>query len=245
MTLFVRTWNASYEASPADSQNASQGATRIREVKEDISARLGVDHSWAGDTDDGAHKQITFVDPLGTKPTQINDETYLYTKDVNGTSALFFEQEDGTELQLPFPAGTLMLFQQTTAPVGWTKETTHNNKALRVVSGTVGSGGSTAFTTVFGASKVTGSHIITTAEMAAHTHGSEGGHTHNVILEGLDSTASGDDIRSIVGDGTTQGNKATDSSGTHTHSSVGGGSGHTHTLLMNLQYVDLIIASKD
>ena len=34
-----------------------------------------------------------------------------------------------------FPAGTLMLFQQTAAPTGWTKQTTHDNKALRVVSG--------------------------------------------------------------------------------------------------------------
>ena len=46
----------------------------------------------------------------------------------------------------PFPTGTKMLFQQTSAPTGWTKVTTHNNKALRVVSGTAGSGGSNAFT---------------------------------------------------------------------------------------------------
>ena len=46
----------------------------------------------------------------------------------------------------PFPSGTVMLFAQTSAPTGWTKSTTHNNKALRVVSGTAGSGGSNAFT---------------------------------------------------------------------------------------------------
>jgi microcystin-dependent protein len=56
----------------------------------------------------------------------------------------------------PFPTGTLMLFQQTSAPSGWTKSTTHNNKALRVVSGTAGSGGSSAFTTAFGAPSVAG-----------------------------------------------------------------------------------------
>ena len=34
-----------------------------------------------------------------------------------------------------------MLFQQTTAPSGWTKDTTnYNNHALRVVTGTVGNG---------------------------------------------------------------------------------------------------------
>ena len=49
-----------------------------------------------------------------------------------------------------FPSGTKMLFQQTSAPTGWTKVTSGvDNKALRVVSGTVGSGGNVAFTTVF------------------------------------------------------------------------------------------------
>ena len=45
-----------------------------------------------------------------------------------------------------FPSGTKMIFQQTSAPTGWTKITSSvNNKALRVVSGTAGSGGSNAF----------------------------------------------------------------------------------------------------
>lgn len=53
------------------------------------------------------------------------------------------------ESNLYAPSGTLMLFQQTAAPTNWTKSATHNNKALRVVSGTASSGGSTAFTSVF------------------------------------------------------------------------------------------------
>ena len=51
-----------------------------------------------------------------------------------------------TAFDQALPAGTKMLFAQTSAPTGWTKETTHNNKALRVVSGTAGSGGTNAFT---------------------------------------------------------------------------------------------------
>ena len=43
-----------------------------------------------------------------------------------------------------------MLFAQSSAPSGWTKSTSHNNKALRVVSGSGGgSGGSQAFTSAF------------------------------------------------------------------------------------------------
>ena len=49
-----------------------------------------------------------------------------------------------------FASGTAMLFQQTSAPTGWTKSTTHNDKALRVVSGTASSGGTSAFSTAMG-----------------------------------------------------------------------------------------------
>ena len=35
--------------------------------------------------------------------------------------------------QSAIPAGTVTLFQQTTAPVGWTKLTVHDNKALRLI----------------------------------------------------------------------------------------------------------------
>jgi hypothetical protein len=56
------------------------------------------------------------------------------------------------------PSGSAMLFYQASAPTGWTKQTTHNDKSLRVVSGTGGgSGGSTAFTSVFTSRTPTGS----------------------------------------------------------------------------------------
>ena len=42
-------------------------------------------------------------------------------------------------------SGTTMLFQQSTAPTGWTKDTTHNDKALRVVTGTQVQAGPTRF----------------------------------------------------------------------------------------------------
>ena len=54
-----------------------------------------------------------------------------------------------------FPSGTNMLFKQTSAPTGWTKMTTHNNKALRVVSGTASSGGSNAFTNTLSSRGIT------------------------------------------------------------------------------------------
>jgi hypothetical protein len=94
-----------------------------------------------------------------------------------------------------FPSGTKLTFQQTAAPTGWTKDTTHDNKALRVVSGTAGSGGSVNFTTAFGSQNVGATtldatqipghdHTFTgtgnTASAGAHTHGiSDPGHAHS------------------------------------------------------------------
>ena len=57
-----------------------------------------------------------------------------------------------------------MLFQQSSAPTGWTKVTSGlNNHALRVVSGTAGSGGNAAFTTVFASRNLTANAANTTA----------------------------------------------------------------------------------
>lgn len=92
-------------------------------------------------------------------------------KTVNGTSLI--GSGDISTVQTIFPAGTKMLFIQSTAPTGWTKDTTHNNKALRIVSGVAGSGGTTAFTSVFA------SRSITIDNMPSHSHGvSDPGHAH-------------------------------------------------------------------
>ncbi len=53
--------------------------------------------------------------------------------------------------ELNAPSGTRLLFQQDTPPTGWTKEasSTYDNAALRIVTGTPTTGGTTAFTSVF------------------------------------------------------------------------------------------------
>jgi hypothetical protein len=43
---FTRTWNAAYEASPADTDSASEGAQRIRNLKTDIRERMEDEHDW-------------------------------------------------------------------------------------------------------------------------------------------------------------------------------------------------------
>lgn len=101
MTAFTRTWNAAYEASPPDSQAASQGANRIRELKNDIAERLEVDHSWAGDTHDGAHNKVSLKLQAGD-PTEPATGSYgmLYTKNDGDSDELYFKDDLGNVIQL-------------------------------------------------------------------------------------------------------------------------------------------------
>jgi hypothetical protein len=79
-----------------------------------------------------------------------------------------------------FTSGTVMLFAQTAAPTGWTKNTsTGNNTALRLVTGTASTGGSVAFTTAFasqtpsGSVSVSGSAgntTLSTPQIPSHRH---------------------------------------------------------------------------
>jgi len=142
-----------------------------------------------------------------------------------------------------FASGTLMLFQQTAAPTGWTKQTTHNDKALRVVTGTVGSGGSSGFTTAFGTPAVTGTiagstgaHTLSTSEMPSHTHNQyyelgAGAYRYGAYRLNNDPGYS------------TTGTLATGGGGSHSHSLSATFSGGAAAI--NVEYVDLIIASKD
>jgi hypothetical protein len=134
------------------------------------------------------------------------------------------------------PAGTVMLFFQANAPAGWTQLTGHNNKALRIVSGTGGgSGGSVNFTNAFTAQAVTGSNSATTL-----TSSQIPWHTHNTIFYGT------------FGSGTAPSSGGSPSGGASiaTDGGVGGGTPHNHTFTgtainLAVQYIDLIIARKD
>jgi hypothetical protein len=132
------------------------------------------------------------------------------------------------------PTGTAMLFAQTSAPTGWTKSTTHDNKALRVVSGSASSGGSVAFTTAFASQAVAGTvgnTSLTIAQMPAHTH----------TVGGLQAASAAAGTYTLANYPSTFG---------FTTSSQGSGDAHTHTFTgtainLAVQYVDVIIATKD
>ena len=99
MTSFTRTWNAAYEAIPAQSDAFAEGASRIRDLKTDIQERGEVDHAWAGTADDGAHKKLTLPE-LAADPTNVTDFGFLYTKNDGGDTELYYEDAAANVIQI-------------------------------------------------------------------------------------------------------------------------------------------------
>jgi hypothetical protein len=145
------------------------------------------------------------------------------------------------------PQSSVSIFFQQSAPSGWTKSTTHNDKTLRVVNGDGGgSGGTSSFSTVFPTSLRTvtspsipmtgsvGNHTLTTAQLPSHTHPNSGA---------IGLSPGGGDVGS--GSGWT---RTTPSTG-----STGGGESHSHPwsgtanftidLDLRVQYIDVIVCS--
>lgn len=122
-----------------------------------------------------------------------------------------------------FAPGTVMLFVQTAAPTGWTKSTTHDNKALRVVSGSVTTGGTQGFTAVLNGT--VGATTLTEAQIPSHTHSLT--HYGNSASPGSLAESTNNTVAPV----------------TLNTAATGGGGSHTHS--MDVAYVDVIIATKD
>jgi hypothetical protein len=155
----------------------------------------------------------------------------------NGTKTLITTGASGDPSVIgnDFPAGTRLAFQQTTPPAGWTKDTTTglNNAAMRIVTGTVGNGGSMDFTTAFADRTLSGTvqgTSLTIAQIPAHTH------TYTPAVFASSSTGSGATRYDQQGTSTATG-------------STGGGESHSHGLSMNnldlrVKYYDFSIGER-
>lgn len=135
-----------------------------------------------------------------------------------------------------FPSGTKMLFQQTAAPAGWTKQSNanYNDSVFRCVTGAVNDPTSTNpgranFLTTFMAQTTVGNHSLTSAEMPIHVHAiyaSQIGAAGSANFTSYSSNPGG----SVQTSSTAQ---------------AGSGGSHNHTLTTNISYVDLIVATKN
>ena len=196
---------------------------------------------------------------LGELAVNTYDGKLFLKKNVGGVETIVYVTASASDNLIP--TGTKMLFVQTAAPTGWTKDTTHNDKALRVVSGTVGSGGSRSFSSTFSSAlrgtsseTSTGSVDSTTlsiSQIPNHMHGRHGLMINNTAAFTINDF-SGDHV--AVTDFSNFGFNAPNDSRAFVDMSVGGNGSHTHGLVMNshahsidmsVQYVDVIIATKD
>jgi len=150
---------------------------------------------------------------------------------------------------------TKMLFQQSTAPTGWTKDTTHNDKTLRVVTGTAGTGGTNAFSSAFtftpagsvstSVSGTVANHTLTTSQIPAHSH-SMGSNTR--VQLGYDNgTAYAGRTDYNPHGAITYSTQNTGGGGAHNHGWSGSATSAFTGTEADLapQYVDVIIATKD
>lgn len=167
-----------------------------------------------------------------------------------------------------FPSGTTMVFYQAAAPTGWTKLTTQNDKALRVVSGNGGvAGGTNPFSTVMAQTAV-GNHTLTLAETPAGITSSgsanltvyPGGSSNfymavssgstwyqlGILSSATATVPPGYNIAyttattAPTGLNSSQGSNSIPSTSTNT-----GGGAHNHPITMAIQYIDVILASRN
>jgi hypothetical protein len=158
---------------------------------------------------------------------------------------------DGTSLNSKYgivPKDAVSIFYQSGAPTNWSKVTAHNDKTLRVVSGTGGgSGGGTAFTSVFPNSTIpislsgsvtggVGNRTLTAPQLPVHSHGNGGS-------IGLSFTNTGDVgsgpgwTRSFPGTG---GMSGVTGGGSHNHPFSASASFST-SLDLRVRYIDVIL----
>ena len=158
-----------------------------------------------------------------------------------------------------FTSGTRMLFQQSTAPTGWTKITSGvNDRALRLVSGNVSSGGDYSFSSRFNSTVTTAngsvsSHTLTESQIPSHYHfafrsGNHGQHRTGSNLSSNNYPGSGSGASNLYeGYNISASNSQPNVGRTQ---EIGSSQGHSHgftnpSFNLNVLYTDVIIAQKN
>lgn len=226
----MTTWDAGFEASPADGDEHKYGAQKIRELKAAISERLDLEHNFKAGGQPSHKAGLCAVVYYGTT-TQINALSLPIAGGVAYDTTLavwkvYVQGQGWVVVGQQIPAATKMLFCQAAAPTGWTQDVALNDRVLRVVSGAgAGTGGNWTLSGL-----VTAGHVLTVQEMPAHTHG-------NVYIAPT--------VAPMIGGGGGPTCPAT----AGVTSSVGSGNAHTHDMdntgNWRPSYVDVIACTKN
>lgn len=186
-----------------------------------------------------ASSDIGVVESILSNATPLATAGTLLVRDAEGDASVrelgvtTIRFLDGTSLsskaETGVESGTRMSFNQSTAPTGWTKDTSTalNDSIMRIVTDSVTSGGATAFSTFNGQTSV-GATTLTLAQIPSHPGHVTGVGTYNADMIGNGPTTENTNYVTSVSTG-----------------SYGGGQSHTHTMTTNIKYNDFIIASKD
>lgn len=155
---------------PDGSEAANAGDDRMREFKADVQTAL------RGDDTEGVEAMFPGSDNANPVFRYRGLKGATGARPATGQYGLFFDstrnalqRDNGAgwdDIATVIPSGTVMVFYQAAAPVGWTKVTSIDDRALRVVSGATG--GSTG-----------GTHGLSTAITLAHSH-TVAAHTHDM-----------------------------------------------------------------
>jgi hypothetical protein len=139
----------------------------------------------------------------------------------------------GRGARAAFRTGDKLIFPMTTVPLGWVLDTTHNDKALRIVNTAGGgSGGSSSFSTVF-AKTATDPTTLTTTQIPSHSH--------RIATYDEPTTHSHFAGQSPTGHDSGYTGFNFDASGIE---ATGSGGSHAHGMDIRVQYVDAIIGRK-
>lgn len=232
------TWDIT---TPAGSEAKSNGDNRIRELKEDIQTSLRADDADGdeakfpgSDTSNPIYRYRGLKGTTAARPTAgqyglyfDTDKQVLYRDNGSSWDAIGDNIESGTK----------MVFYQAAVPTGWTQDTSHDDKTLRVVSGSGGgSGGTHAMSDGLSHSHTVASHTHSIANEAAHTHAiSEEAGAATLLGSGSSTYTGTHDHTGLTG-----------SDGDHDHGgATGAASPGTSTDAPTLQYVDVVLGTKD
>jgi hypothetical protein len=235
-------------ALPITSGGTGTNATTFANLQSNVSGTLPVGNGGTGATT--LNSAAVIIGNGASAPTFVAPGTTGNLLSSNGTAWVSV-----APAAQGFDAGTVLIFGQTSAPTGWTKDTTnYNNSALRVVTGSASTGGSVNFTTAFASQTPTGSVSISSilGSAGATTLSTPQIPSHSHTLSGLFSPyGPGTRFAAVSGNGDAQPPRSTDN--------TGGGGSHDHPFSFSsgtasfsgvaidlaVKYVDVIRATKN
>jgi len=163
-----------------------------------------------------------------------------------GITTLIAGSKIGSDLIDHFPTATKVIFRQTAAPTGWTKETDTHDSMLRMSNTTLADryNASRKVTDIFAGRTITQAHLPS-VNLTGSTGVESNDHTHQVTNDGGSGSNPGSAAfrtSDIAGSSRTETSGGISANHTHSVTVALGGSGSAFDMIVN--YVDVISASK-